>query len=298
MNNKSVKEEKINIYKILTILLSIILLIIVGMMAHSWIVARQAQAEYDRLAAEVNYLQDQMAENAIDMPENTQEGTQALEESITGTEVMESTEDEQLAQLGIVPPGKNLDWGALRQVNPDIYAWIYIPGTKVDYPILQHPTDDSYYLKYNLNGTRGYPGCIYTERLNQKDFTDFNTVLYGHNMRNQSMFASLHNFEQGDFFTNNPYIYVYTEDKVLVYEVFSAWIADDAHILKTNDFSTKKGRDTYLKTILKNYENYGNMRNDVTVSSDSHILTLSTCMKKKSHNRFLVQAVLLNEDAL
>lgn len=112
------------------------------------------------------------------------------------------------------------------------------------------------------------------------------------------MFASLHNFEQGDFFTNNPYIYVYTEDKVLVYEVFSAWIADDAHILKTNDFSTKKGRDTYLKTILKNYENYGNMRNDVTVSSDSHILTLSTCMKKKSHNRFLVQAVLLNEDAL
>lgn len=291
MNNKSVKEKKINIYKILTILLSVILLVIVGVMARSWVVARQAQAEYDRLAEEVNYLHNQLDDNAIEVPEK-------IIESNTQTEEIESTEDEKQAQLGIVPPGKNLDWDALRQVNPDIYAWIYIPGTKVDYPILQHPTDDSYYLKYNLNGTRGYPGCIYTERLNQKDFTDFNTVLYGHNMRDQSMFATLHNFEQGEFFANNPYIYIYTEDKVLVYEIFSVWMADDAHILKTNDFSTEKGRDTYLKTILKNYKNYGNMRNDVTLSSDSHILTLSTCMKKESHNRFLVQAVLLNEDAL
>lgn len=298
MNNKSVKEKKINIYKILTILLSVILLIIVGVMAHSWIVAKQAQAEFDRLAEEVNYLQNQMDDNAIEVPQETQRDTQSTEEIDSQTEETQSTEDDQLAQLGIDPPGKNLDWEELRQINPDIYGWIYIPGTQVDYPILQHPTDDSYYLKHNMNGTWGYPGCIYTEKLNQKDFTDFNTVLYGHNMRNQSMFSSLHNFEQGEFFANNPYIYVYTGDKVLVYEIFAAWMADDAHILKNYDFSTEEGRTAYLTAIFKNYENYGNMRNDVTVSADSHILTLSTCMKNKPHNRFLVQAVLLNEDAL
>ena len=56
----------------------------------------------------------------------------------------------------------------MKKVNPDIYAWIYIPGTEIDYPVLQHPSDDSYYLNYNMNGTRGYPGCIYTEKENNK----------------------------------------------------------------------------------------------------------------------------------
>lgn len=296
------KDKKINIYKILTILLSIALLVVVGVMAHSWMVTRQAQAEYDRLAEKVNSLQDQLDDNRIEVPEETQTETQtetqASSESLPVPEETESTEENSLTQLGIDPPVKNLDWEALGQVNPDIYAWICIPGTQVDYPILQHPSDDSYYLKYNMNGTRGYPGCIYTEKLNQKDFTDFNTVLYGHNMRDQTMFASLHDFEKGEFFANNPYIYVYTKDKVLVYEIFAAWLADDTHILKNNDFTTEQGRAAYLTDILKNYSSYGNMRNDLEITTDSHILTLSTCMKRKPHNRFLVQAVLLNEDAL
>lgn len=295
---KTARNRKINVYKILTILLSVALLVVVGVMAYSWMVTRQAQAEYDRLAEKVNQLQDKLDDNRIMMPGETQTETMETSESMIPEEETESTREDSLAQLGVDPPLKNLEWEALKQVNPDIYAWICIPGTQVDYPILQHPSDDSYYLKYNMNGTRGYPGCIYTEKLNEKDFTDFNTVLYGHNMRNQTMFASLHDFEEGDFFANNPYIYVYTKDEVLVYEIFAAWLADDAHILKNNDFSTEQGRAAYLADILKNYSSSGNMRNDLEVTTDSHILTLSTCMKRKPHNRFLVQAVLLNEDAL
>lgn len=295
---KTARNRKINVYKILTILLSVALLVVVGVMAYSWMVTRQAQAEYDRLAEKVNQLQDKLDDNRIMMPEETQTETMETSESMIPEEETESTREDSLAQLGVDPPLKNLEWEALKQVNPDIYAWICIPGTQVDYPILQHPSDDSYYLKYNMNGTRGYPGCIYTEKLNEKDFTDFNTVIYGHNMRNQTMFASLHDFEEGDFFANNPYIYVYTKDEVLVYEIFAAWLADDAHILKNNDFSTEQGRAAYLADILKNYSSSGNMRNDLEVTTDSHILTLSTCMKRKPHNRFLVQAVLLNEDAL
>ena len=154
------KDKKINIYKILTILLSIALLVVVGVMAHSWMVTRQAQAEYDRLAEKVNSLQDQLDDNRIEVPEETQTETQtetqASSESLPVPEETESTEENSLTQLGIDPPVKNLDWEALGQVNPDIYAWICIPGTQVDYPILQHPSDDSYYRKYNMNGTRGY----------------------------------------------------------------------------------------------------------------------------------------------
>ena len=71
--------------------------------------------------------------------------------------------------------------------NPDVYAWITVPGTEIEYPILQHPSDNSYYFMHNIDGSYGYPGCIYTENLNSKDITDNNTVIYGHNVKNDSM---------------------------------------------------------------------------------------------------------------
>ncbi len=292
---KQVKEEKqFNIYKLFTVILAMVLLIVLGILGRNWLVQRNALQEYDKLSETVNRLQNQANDNAI----TNRDSTQVMEmetESVAETE--QSGEDEQ-TQLGIDVPKKNLDWTQLAEVNPDIYAWICIPGTDVDYPVLQHPTDDSYYLKYNMNGTRGYPGCIYTERLNSKLFTDFNTVVYGHNMRNNSMFATLHYFEDEAFFANCPYIYVYTGDKVLIYEIFAAYTTDNAHILYMNDFSTVEGRAQYLEEITNQKAVTGNIRPGVICSADSRILTLSTCVKGKSKNRFLVQAVLLNEDEL
>jgi len=148
-----------------------------------------------------------------------------------------------------------------------------------------------------MNGSKGYPGCIYTEKINSKDFTDFDTVVYGHNMRDDSMFATLHYFEDSAFFANCPYIYVYTGDKVLVYEIWSAYESDNLHILYSNDFTTQSGRQIYLDKIY-NKADSANMRNDIQATDQSHILTLSTCIKGKSQNRFLVQAVLLNEEEL
>ena len=72
-------------------------------------------------------------------------------------------------------------------MNSDVYAWITVPGTEIEYPILQHHSDNSYYFMHNIDGSYGYPGCIYTENLNSKDFTDNNMVIYGHNMKNDSM---------------------------------------------------------------------------------------------------------------
>lgn len=286
------KKKNFNIYKLLTVILAILLIAVLAVFGRSWMIQRNAEKEYERLADQVNHLQGQLNDNAI--------GTSVPEET-ERADSTENTEDggvDTLTSMGIDVPQKNLDWTSIAEVNPDIYAWIYIPGTEVDYPILQHPTDDSYYLNYNMNGTKGYPGCIYTERANSKDFTDFQTVVYGHNMRNDSMFASLHDLEDHSFFANCPYVYVYTGDKVLVYEIFAAYTADDSHILHTNDFTTEEGRQQYLEKTLKNSSNSGNMREDVEVLPDSHILTLSTCVRGKSKNRFLVQAVLINEDAL
>ena len=72
-------------------------------------------------------------------------------------------------------------------MNPDVYAWIAVPGTEIEYPILQHPSEKSYYVMHNIDGSYGNPGCIYTENLNSKDITDNNTVIYGHNVKIDSM---------------------------------------------------------------------------------------------------------------
>lgn len=294
-NEKTTKKKekrKFNIYKLFTVLLAAILLVIVGYMLRNWIVERNAQKQYEDLAESVNRLQNQVSDNAI---------TPAGDRQDASTEVMETeTEDVQeesdSAIAGVDIPQKQLDWNELAKVNPDIYAWIYIPGTQVDYPVLQHPTDNTYYLNYNMNGTRGYPGCIYTEKENSKDFTDFNTVMYGHNMRNKTMFETLHYYEDKAFFVNNPYVYVYRGDRVLVYEIFAAYIAGNEHILYSYDFQTQEGRQNYVDLIEKGAS--GNLRDDVEVTGDSHILTLSTCISGKAKNRYLVQAVLLNEDDL
>ena len=294
------KITKTNIYKIMTVVLAVVLVIALILIIKNRVVEKNAQKQYERLASQVNDLQDQMNDNRITVPsDDTADGTEAVPDS--GETIQESTaseEDTELEQKGIDIPQKNLNWQKLKSVNADIYAWLTIPGTDIDYPVLQHPTDDSYYLNYNMNGTRGYPGCIYTELANSKDFTDFDTVIYGHNMKNDMMFGELHNYGDQTFFDQNPYIYVYTGEKVLVYEVFAAYQTDDTHVLGGNDFSTDEGRVSYLETIVKHTQGSPKVREMVQLSVDSHLLTLSTCVNEKSDERFLVQAILLNEDQL
>lgn len=219
-------------------------------------------------------------------------------ESLSGvntenTEVTEMEEENIFTYLGIEDPGKVLDWEALWEQNEDIYAWIYIPGTNVDYPILQHETDDSYYLEYNLDGTKGYPGCIYTERINAKDFTDHNTLIYGHNMKNGTMFHDLHQFADETFFEENRYIFIYTPEELLIYDVFAAYKYTDAHILYFYDCKTESGFASYLQMVWDDYGNRGNFREGVEVTGEDHIITLSTCVGGESDRRYLVQGVLV-----
>ena len=147
------------------------------------------------------------------LPVMTQEEMEALYEEHkveTQEEVIEEVVEEvpEETEDGVYE-GCPVDFAGMWEVNKDVYAWITVPGTVIDYPILQHATDNTYYLNYNIDGSYGYPGCIYTENMNSKDFTDNNTVIYGHNMKNGTMFAGLHKFEDRSFFEENTKVYIY-----------------------------------------------------------------------------------------
>ena len=188
-----------------------------------------------------------------------------------------------------------VDFEYLWTVNKDIIAWITIPGTNIDYPILQHPSDDSYYLNHNIDGSYGYPGCIYTESLNSAEFTDPNTVIYGHNLKAKTMFTELHKFESRDFFDENDEIIIYLPDRTLYYRIFAVHVYDDRHLLYSFDFSDEDIYAEFLQSIYDIRDVNANIDRDLTVTSQDRIITLSTCMPNKAdaEKRLLVHAVLV-----
>lgn len=92
-----------------------------------------------------------------------------------------------------------IDFAALQEQNPEVYAWIQIQDTNIDYPILQREGDNGYYLDHTIDGEKKTEGSIFTEDYNSKDFEDPNTVIYGHDMKNGSMFQNLLSYQQGCF---------------------------------------------------------------------------------------------------
>ena len=140
----------------------------------------------------------------------TEQARQETLKAIASTEFTgENDGDEPEKVPAGVKHGQKIDFKKLIKINSDIYAWIYVPGTRIDYPVALNQEDDTHYLKYNFKNEPEFAGCIYTEKANKKDFTDPNTIFYGHNMRNGSMFQNLHKFEDEQFFNKHKEVYVY-----------------------------------------------------------------------------------------
>ena len=189
-----------------------------------------------------------------------------------------------------------IDFEELAKVNPEIYAWIQIDGTNVNYPIVQSAEDDGYYLMRTVERKEGYPGSIYTESCNKKDFSDFNTLIYGHDMADGSMFQNLHNYSDPVYMKDHPEIIIYTPEKKLTYRIFAAIVYDDRHIMKSFDFQNSGDRQNFLDSVYAVRDMSSVIDREIPVDTDSRIITLSTCIGGQENNRFLVGAVLQNEE--
>lgn len=191
----------------------------------------------------------------------------------------------------------NINWSKIQKANSDVYAWIYIPKTNIDYAIVQATGDetDTFYLNRNLEKEYEFAGSIFSEKQTSRDFSDPVTLIYGHNMKNGSMFATLHKFEDPDFFKKNKYIYIYTPDRRLTYKIYSAYIYDDRHILNSFDFSNKEIREQYFSHTL-NPDSVSKNTRKADLNPDSKIITLSTCTNGAANTRYLVQGVLIKDE--
>lgn len=189
-----------------------------------------------------------------------------------------------------------VDFEELWKVNQDIYAWITIPGTAVDYPVVQSQEDDSFYLTRTVDKEEGAAGAIFTESKNKKDFSDPHTVLYGHNMKDGTMFAGLHQYEDETFWEGHQDITIYTPDAIRHYRIFAAYLYDSRHLLESFDCTDKEIYQAYLDEIFGQRNMTSVIDEEAEVTADDRILTLSTCHSMGNSYRYLVQAVLIQEE--
>lgn len=289
------KKSNKGIWLILTMISALITAVCIGWIVIYLIQTYDAQKRLDEL--QENYIKETEAEDVIFI-----QSEEPVEEYDEDTSTKKAFGDEEIEQSKDVNPlskydilQKDIDWDLLAEENADIYAWITVPGTVIDYPVLQHPEQLDYYLNHNLDKSSGYPGCIYTQMLNSKEWDDPQTVLYGHNMKNGTMFAGLHNYEDSVFFEENPYVYIYTENYVRVYQIFASYEFASAHLLLSFDTKNPETFGAYLEGVFQRDGLKDNFNREIEVTAEDKIITLSTCISNKPDNRYLVQAVLVAE---
>lgn len=185
--------------------------------------------------------------------------------------------------LKVAKSDDRIDFDALKKINEDVLAWIYLKDTQIDYPVVQGDDNDEYIHKA-FDGSWLYDGCLFVDAAVEEPFRDFNTIIYGHHMRSGAMFANLGRYKDEEFFRDHPVITLIREDGT--YELHVAAILNERSDsdLYTTFFPTYESREEYIDLI--NSEAY--RRSDVELSPDDTLVTLSTCAYEFKEARYLV----------
>ena len=191
------------------------------------------------------------------------------------------------------PANSAPDFRALKAQNPDIYAWLYIPGTDINYPVCQS-TNDVYYLTHNTQGVLDANGALYTEsKYNTRTFQDPVTVIYGHNMRSGKMFGFLEEtFCRG--LDGHSEAIVYMPGNIQKYKIFAALPIGSNHLMYGRNYYKKDQYQSLLDDITKARILEAVRDNSTAVTTDDKILVLSTCRGGgRKNERYIVVGKLI-----
>jgi sortase B len=206
----------------------------------------------------------------------------------------ETTPEPDIYDDGIRETDREIDFEAYSERNPDFFAWIYVPGTNIDYPVVKSH-DNFDYVRRDIDGRNFTGGTVFMDMGNHLDLSDRITVLHGHNMRNGTKFADLHKFRDPEFFASNREIKLYTTEGMRIYEIVAAYIRDDRNILYMVDYSIDEVWQAYIEEIFSNTDEAANLFR-VEIGNGDQMLTLKTCVRGQDTNRFLVQGILKRQN--
>lgn len=256
-----------NIYRII---LAISLILIVVAAVNIVILSREYRAGINEYKALEKY---------VEVVDNTKPVQKEKEET---EEVQEEV------KKSVIPVSLQIDYEQLKAINEDFVGWLYYEPLELSYPIVRG-NDNEYYTHYTFENENNSSGAIFLDFLNRPNFQDFNTIVYGHNMRNGTMFGSLKKLlNDNSIIEKNPYFYIFTEDKAFMYEIASVYITNSES--KTYDLiETEEDQSNYIEYI----KSVSTWTWGKDIVPQDKIVTLSTCHGLHSTNRTVVHGVLI-----
>lgn len=178
-----------------------------------------------------------------------------------------------------------VDFDALQEINSDIVGWIYIEGTSINYPIVQGE-DNSYYLKHLFSKEWNSSGCIFMDSRNSLDFSDRHTIIYGHHMKNGTMFSDLDGYKTQEFYEQHPTVMLMTPRAKYLVELFAGYVSDLDSSAWDLGFTASGYTDW-----LKDTKAHSCFSSPVEPEVSDCVVTLSTCSYEFSDARFVVVGV-------
>lgn len=182
-----------------------------------------------------------------------------------------------------------VDFDELMKINDDTVGWIrfYKEPSQINYPVVQGE-DNDLYLHKTFSANENTLGAIFVDAAASSDFTDKNTIIYGHRMKDGSMFRKLEEYKDKDFWKENPYFYIYTPDgKEITYKIYSVGQVLDTSDTYLTSFAGEEDYQKFLDMTMKEAD----YDTGVKVTTDDTIVTLSTCTAASDENRFVVRGV-------
>lgn len=189
------------------------------------------------------------------------------------------------AEESLVP---EIDFVSLKEINEDVVGWLYLPDTVINYPVVQGE-DNSYYLKHLVDGSYNANGSLFVDYHNKMDFSDDNTLIYGHHMDSGKMFATLVKYKNQEFYDAHPVAYFLTEEKDYKVEIFSGYVTthdSDSYLLMAG---SREQTIEWMKEMFHNADFFA----DVTITPEDHIVTFSTCDYEFHDARYVVHGRLV-----
>ena len=176
-----------------------------------------------------------------------------------------------------------VDFDALSRYGGRVVGWIYLPETVINYPVAQ-ASDNEYYLRLFLDGKYIYGGTLFADYACPSDFSGQNTIVYGHNMKDGSMFALIDDYGDQSFFDQHPVMYLNTPTQDYRVDIFSCFTTDPESFVYQIAFASDGDYAAFLRALLDSSE----VDCGVEPTTDDRIVTLSTCTYSGEDVRFVV----------
>ena len=218
----------------------------------------------------------------------SQEYAENLSDSVTVMDDGEQYGDTEAEAEEIEIPA-SIDFDSLYKISKDTVAWIFAPGTKINYVIAQ-AKDNDYYMHRLLDGTSANGGTLFEDYRCSNDFTDWNTIIYGHHMKNGTMFAGLMDYRDPDFYEEHPVMYLYVPGKRYKLELIAGYTTNVEDMIFSVP-ATKKERDEIVDYACRN----SSFTSGIKVDGEDRLVTMSTCSYVYTNARYVVIGRIVDE---